>query len=100
MHPTRLIQLSHTRVDDGIAGLALLPGFQRVLSLVPFKRVELGLEVRFGQIREVIKQVVAELAPGDLAEIGVRAARSGMIGLLDRMPDLARADLAEMQMGR
>ena len=60
VHPPRRPQLAHARIHDRIAGLALLPGFQLVLTLVPFKRVELGLEIRFGQIREVVKQVVED----------------------------------------
>ena len=50
-----------------------------------------------------MQQMIGELAPAELAEIRLGAAIGpgvGTAGVGDGMPDLVRADLAEMEMRR
>ena len=96
-------ELTHAGVDDGIAGLAALPGAQCPAVGFPGKGVERGLQVTLRQIRHVEQQMPAELAPAQFAEEFIDVAREFRMlggGKACRVPDLPRADFTEAQMRR
>ena len=61
-------ELAHSGIDDRIAGTAALPGGERLLVARPGKVVEIGLQVLGGEVRMVVEQVAAELAPAQFAQ--------------------------------
>ena len=105
MHPAGGPELAHAGIDERDAGLAALPAAERVVVWPPGKGVEARIVVAGRKLRIVEEQVVRELAPADLGEeflgVALRSSRfAGGTGMLEGVPDLARPDLAEMQMGR
>ena len=96
-------QFAHAGVDHRIAGLAPCPGGEAGRIIAPREGVEGGLEVAGLHLRVVEQQGVAELAPAQfgLELVGLAAQRGpGVDGGIDRGPDLAWADFAEMQVRR
>jgi hypothetical protein len=96
-------EFTHAGVDDGIAGLAALPGPQRPGIGFPRKGVERGLQVALGQIGNVEQQMPAEFTPAQFAEEFVDVTGELWIlggGKSRGVPDLPRADLAKAQMRR
>ncbi len=70
---------------------------------LPGERVEARVERRGGRVREVVQQVMRELAPADLAHEAVRRRLCGRArgdGVARGRDALARADLAEVQVRR
>jgi hypothetical protein len=67
VHPAGLPKLPHAGIDDGVAGLAALPGAESLLRGGPRKPVERIIEILLGQSRKMKQQVVAKLAPGEFA---------------------------------
>ncbi len=103
VHPADRPELAQPGIDDRITGAALLPGGQRSLVLLPGQRCEFRTERALRQMRPVKQEMVGELPPIQLADIGSGAALQFRIAFrrrLDGMPDLPRADLAESQKGR
>ena len=103
VHEAGVPELAHAGIDDGIAGAAALPGAQRLGVLGPREGIEAGVEVGSGEIGMVEQQVIGELAPAELRqELFDIAVRGGAVfrGACRRVPDLARADLAETQVRR
>ena len=103
VHPARVPELAHAGIDDGHAGASLLPGRQlRRVHRRPAEILETGIEVAFRRVREMVEQMMRELAPTQFAQV----VRDIWIGL--RRPafraqardDLPGRDLAEMQMRR
>ena len=76
MHHAGVPELAHSRIDDGIAGSAALPGDQRLGVVLPGKAVKRRLQIALGQIRYVEQQMAAELAPAELAEEFIDVARN------------------------
>jgi hypothetical protein len=76
VHPAAVPELAHAGVDDGDAGAPALPGRSRASAspLRQGKSAKRGLSGSRG-LREVIEQLVAELAPAELAQIGARRGR-------------------------
>ena len=87
VHPSRAPQFAHPRVHDRVTRAALLPGGQRPRLVAPRKVVEAGAPVLLHHVREVDEQVVAELAPCELAQERLRPAGSGAAGLDERGQD-------------
>ena len=103
-HPAGLPQLAHGGIDDGIAGLAPLPGLERVSVAAPGKARELRPQGLRRHVGEAVEQMGGELAPAELAQEGLGAfahlAACAFACVAHRMPHLVRADLAEMEMWR
>ena len=92
IQPSRA-QLAHPRVDQRVAGAALAPGLERPLRVAPLDRAPVAvLELRAGVAREVVQDVVVEVAPAELAAKRLRATAAGQ-PLLDR----PHRDAAEVQ---
>jgi hypothetical protein len=91
VHPALSVQLAHRGVDHGVAGAALLPGGERLVVVLPLERVHPLLVGAVGVARVVEEHVGIEVAPGQLADEGLR------VGLA---LELTRADAAEVQVGR
>ena len=68
MHKTCLPQLTHARIDNGVAGLALLPCFELSFAIVPRKGRELVFERDVGHFVEEIDELITEFAPADLCQ--------------------------------
>ena len=101
VHGAGVPKLAHSRIDDGIAGLAKLPGPQRLFIATPRERIEGGLEIAGREIGDVVKEMTAELAPAEFAQefLDVAGKRRIVVGGEARgMPDLSRTDFAEPQM--
>ena len=97
-------KLAHRRIDDGVARLAAPPGVKRARVVTPGETREFRPERRVGDRRDAVQQMIREFAPAELAQEGFGAtvelaARAGR-GMVDRVPDLVGAKLAEMQMRR
>ena len=75
VHPPRGPEFPHACVDDGIAGLAALPALEMVAVRPPWKAGEGFAERRVGERRVVCEEVIGELAPQQLLEERVGAAR-------------------------
>ena len=96
MHPTRLIQLSHTRVDDGIAGHPDLPGGQILSIGQPGKVVEFGLKSFGCQMRSVLQQMVGKFPPHQfLSPCFTRTGIETAVGLIRCVPELIGTDFTE-----
>ena len=67
MHKPCLPQFTHTRIDNGIAGLTFLPRFELSSAVVPRKGRELILKWRVGHFIEEINELITKLAPADLS---------------------------------
>ena len=106
VHPAGRPELPHAGIDDRIARAAPLPGPQADRVVRPGKLRVVGPQRRVARVRKVEQQVIGELPPAELAEIGLGAAagdlRRGRAadGRADRMPDAAGRDLAEVQVRR
>src|SRR3546814_18026605 len=85
------------------AGATTLPAVQQGGVVAPREGVEIGTEVALRQIGDVIEQVMRELAPAQLGEEFLGTAR-GAVSLAGAqqhgLPDLARAEPAEIPMPR
>src|SRR3569623_3209951 len=105
VHPTRLPQLAHARIDDRDAGVSELPCAQQRIVAPPRKRGVTRIERCLVEKRLMVKQVVRELAPDALAmqRLG-RLGERGIIGALRIIVqgprDLQRAELAIVKIGR
>jgi hypothetical protein len=100
VHPADRPELAHAGIDDRISGLALLPGAQSLGIFPPAKR-ESRPERFARQMRKIVEEVVGKLPPVQLANVGVGAfPRAILASRMEGVPALARADLAERQMGR
>src|SRR5207342_853099 len=98
--PAGLPQLPHAGVDDGDAGASRLPRVEgRRIEPSPGEIIETHIEVALGRMREVMQQVVRELAPAELAlECGSRF--DGRIARTDRGEHALHRDFAEVQVRR
>ncbi len=103
MDPASLPQLAHPSIDDRIAGHALLPAFE-----IPFDQVS-GVRIAPQSALVVIAIAVARII-GELADdvLGI-IAPDDLLGenlppdrslVLQRVPDLHRADFAPMEVRR
>ena len=102
VHPARAPQLPHARIDDRVAGAPAVPRGERRRIVPPREARERGAQRLDRGLRKMVQQVVREFAPPDLGE-ELRLAPAQPARCRERayrMPDLARADLAEMQMRR
>src|SRR3546814_12247648 len=102
VHPAGLPQLAYAGIDQRIAGAATLPAVQQSGIVAPREGVEIGTEVALRQIGDVIEQVMREFAPAQLGEefLGIAHGAVILAGAQPHgMPELARADPAEMQKG-
>ena len=105
-HESSLPELAHGSVDDGVAGPSLSPCGKGLRIVAPGKAGELRPERLGDHGREMLEQMVGEVAPSEFAQIRLGAGFRAPGGARPRsrarhgMPDLIRADLAEMQMGR
>jgi len=76
VHPACRPEFAHAGVDDGNAGPAVLPAVKRMrIRLSPTEGVERRIEVFLRRLREVVEQVVGELAPSQLAQVGLDVGR-------------------------
>src|SRR5579875_2190064 len=94
MYPPCVPQFAHSRIDDGITRSPARPCPQRLRVHKPRKRPKLRPQWLILRSRKVKQHVVRELAPDDLAKVMLGTRRSAL------MPDLSRADLAEVQVRR
>ncbi|KUM80108.1 hypothetical protein AQI70_08050 [Streptomyces curacoi] len=66
-----MAQLAQGRVDDGVAGAALLPGFGLLRGVAPV--VAPGAVVVRGRVGAGRQDLVVEVPPGELAYEGMRS---------------------------
>ena len=102
VHPARVPQLAHTRIDDRKARFTALPAREPVRILDPREVCEVLAQRRVGRRRKVRQQVLRELAPYQLAQPGDMGLRHRHLALRrrvrgDGMPALTRRHFAEMQ---
>src|SRR5262245_17487319 len=95
-HPAGVPELAHGGIDDGVAGLALLPGLERRGVVAPGEAGKFGLERVMRHRRETVEQAIGKLAPAEFAQEREDAAveldaTCGSMG--HGVPDLARTDL-------
>ncbi|MCW0461296.1 hypothetical protein NB717_002364 [Xanthomonas sacchari] len=102
VHPAGVPQLAQAGIDDRHAGASALPGVQcRRIGLGPAKALEARIEVALGRVREMVQQVVGEIAPAQLADVAVDRRGGGGAALpFQRRDDAPWRDLAEMQVRR
>ena len=103
VHPAGLVDLRHRRVDQRIAGAPLAPGGEGlvgVAAVLEADAVELGLAAGADDVRQVVQDLLVEVAPDQLREPGLGAARE-LAGFGDarsrRAGEAADRDRAEAQ---
>ena len=94
VHPAGAPELAHAGIDDGVAGLPLLPALELIRLSLPAETVEVGIEVRGAEIRMVIKQVPREFPPCHFLEEFFGIVTGNALRLPDGLPDLKGRDLA------
>ncbi len=105
VHPARGPEFAHAGVHERAAGLTALPGTEPGGVLPPGEPGELSPQRLLRRMGEVEKQMVRKLTPAQLGEELPLAPHRRGNGLrlgesFHRVPHLARADLAEVQVRR
>ena len=78
VHPAGRPELAHAGVDERVAGAGRAARRRaRPASSRQGKRCEALAQRTLGRVREVVQQVVAELAPAELAQEGAGGAAAG-----------------------
>ncbi|MNI85714.1 hypothetical protein D3C73_1427350 [compost metagenome] len=78
MHPTRLVQLPDTSVNNRVTGIAIAPGLKFILVIAPFNFVVLLFKRIARRIREVPKNGHVKLAPGQFRKPDIRFGLNGI----------------------
>ena len=104
VHVSGLPELPHAGIDQGIAGLAMLPrrdfGWRHI---APRKIIEPLVEIARRQIGLVKQQMIGKFTPAEFGEEFVDVAlprRAATARVLGRLRDLARGNFAKAQMRR
>ena len=100
MLPAGLPELTHTGVDDWVAGAADLPRPQELLVRRPRKLLELSAERTIRGLGKMMNEMLGEFTPADLGHIFVATLGAEMSSGADGVDDFERRDLAEVQVRR
>ena len=102
VHPARVPELAHAGIDDRHAGAALAPGIEPCLQRPrPAEIGEARVQRLVGHLREVVQDVVGELAPAQFGEETVAVfGGDGIAGIEHRRGHALHRDLAEVQVRR
>ena len=104
VHPTGMPQLAHTGIDNGIARDSAAPRGLRAIIVLPGKLREVGAQGLLWRVWKVIQQVMCEFSPTDFGEklrgAPRRVSPSLQRVVTRRVPDLARPNVAEVQVRR
>ena len=68
VHPAGLVELPHGRIHDRKAGLPLAPRGKEILPVFPLDRVIFPAERALGDVRKLPKDLLVEVAPGQLRD--------------------------------
>ena len=90
-------QLAHSRVDHRVAGLPLLPGFERATVAAPPKFRKRRIERNGNDLRKMVEEVIGKLSPDELPQIGF--ARPGASRYRFFVSRIARGPCADTRCG-